>query len=115
MPRDDATILDMLNAAARIIDFKGNLDKAAFMDDPKTQSAILHQLLIIGEAAKRLSEEFRRKHDTIPWTLMAGMRDKLIHEYDAADLDEVWNTVDADIPRLIEWLKPLAASEGPVS
>jgi uncharacterized protein with HEPN domain len=111
MPRDDAAILDMLNAAERILNFKGNLDKTTFMDDPKTQSAILHQLLVVGEAVKRLSEEFRSKHPRIPWTLVAGMRDKLIHEYDAVDLDEVWNTINADIPRLIQWLRPLAPSE----
>jgi uncharacterized protein with HEPN domain len=55
----------------------------------KTQSAVLHQLLVIGEAVKRLSQDFRRDHPEIPFALIAGMRDKLIHEYDDVDLEEV--------------------------
>ncbi len=57
--------------------FKGDLDKSAFLDDLKTQSAILHQLLVLGEAVKRLSEGFRMSHSEVPWRMIAGMRDKL--------------------------------------
>ena len=67
MSRDDATLLDMLKAARLVVAFKGKLTKKAFLRDIKTQSAILHQLLVIGEAVKRLSEEFRRRHPQIPW------------------------------------------------
>lgn len=49
--------------------------------------------LIIGEAAKRVSEALRTGQPSVPWGLMAGMRDKLIHEYDDVDLEEVWQTV----------------------
>jgi len=108
MSRGDATLLDMLKAARLAMEFKGKIGKRAFLKDAKTQSAILHQLLILGEAVKRLSENFRAKHPEIPWTKIAGMRDKLIHEYDAADLDEVWKTVTKDIPPLIVFLEPLA-------
>ena len=52
-------------------------------------SAVLHQLMILGEAAKRLSDEFRETHDHIPWTDAARMRDRLIYGYDAIDLDIV--------------------------
>ena len=87
------------------------MNKRAFLDDAKTQSAILHQLLILGEAAKRLSQEFREQHEKIPWKKITGMRDKLIHAYDNIDLDEVWKTASSDIPRLIEQLEPFAASK----
>jgi len=107
MSRDDATLLDILKAARLAVEFKGKLNKTAFLKDIKTQSAILHQLLVLGEAVKRLSDEFRVNHPKIPWTMIAGMRDKLIHEYNAVDLDEVWKTATTDIPRLIALIKPL--------
>jgi uncharacterized protein with HEPN domain len=66
------------------------LDKVAFLSDDKTQSAIVHQLLVLGEAAKRLSEAFRVQHARVPWRMIAGVRDKLMHEYDDVDLEEVW-------------------------
>ena len=107
MPRDDATLLDILRAARLAVVFKGDLDKPAFLDDLKTQSAILHQLLVLGEAVKHLSEGLRTSHPAIPWRMIAGMRDKLIHAYDAVDLDEVWKTVNIDIPHLITLLELL--------
>ena len=107
MSRDDATLLDILKAARLVVEFKSKLAKKAFLRDIKTQSAILHQLLVIGEAVKRLSEEFRAQHPEIPWARIAGMRDKLIHQYDAVDLDEIWKTVTNDIAPLISFLEPL--------
>jgi len=108
MSRDDATLLDMLKAARLAVAFKGDLSKDAFLNDLKTQSAILHQLLVLGEATKRVSQKLRAAHPQIPWKMIAGMRNKLIHEYDEVDLDEVWKTVSSDVPSLIDMLEPLA-------
>jgi uncharacterized protein with HEPN domain len=108
MSRDDATILDIRRAARRAVAFKHGIRKRSFMRDEKTQSAIVHQLLVLGEATKRLSAEFRAHHPEIPWRMMAGMRDTLIHEYDEVDLEEVWKTVSVDLPRLIAQLELLA-------
>jgi uncharacterized protein with HEPN domain len=79
---------------------------AAFLDDIKTQSSVLHQLMVLGEAVKRLSDGFRTRHHEIPWSLMAGMRDKLIHGYGIVDLEEVWKTANRDMPDLLRWLEP---------
>lgn len=116
MPRDEAALLDVYQAALDVLEFKGDLDEEAFMDDRRTQSAIVHQLLIIGEATKRLSEDFREAHPSIPWSSMAGMRDRLIHDYNNVDLEEVWRTADRDVPKLlgkIETLLPDRDRNGP--
>jgi hypothetical protein len=62
--------------------------KKPYLKDYKTQSAVLYQMVVIGEAVKRLSHEFREHHQEIPWALIAGMRDHLIHGYDVVDWDE---------------------------
>jgi uncharacterized protein with HEPN domain len=107
MSRDEAALLDMARALRLIIEFTQQMEEPSFLDDLKTQSAVLHQLLVLGEAVKRLSPEFRARHPEIPWTLIAGMRDNLIHEYDSVDLEEVWRTTERDVPRLLASLEPL--------
>ncbi len=98
--RDDIVLKDILNAARLIASFVEGFQKDVFTADPKTRSAVLYQLTVIGEAVKRLSVEFRLAHPNIPWTLMAGMRDHLIHAYDLVDWDEVWITATRDVPGL---------------
>jgi uncharacterized protein with HEPN domain len=61
--------------------------------------------MVLGEAAKRLSKEFREKHSHIPWQAIAGHRDILIHQYDAVDLTEVWLIAKEKIPELVEFLE----------
>ena len=107
MPRDDATLLDLANAARLILTFIQDTTKETFLVDLKTQSAVLHQLTLIGEAFKRLSPAFRERHPILPWSLMAGMRDHLIHGYDAIDLDEVWKTATRDVPEVLIKPEPL--------
>jgi len=67
-----------------------------FLDDSKTQSAIVRQLEIIGEASKHLSESYRQSKP-LPWKDIAGMRDKLIHHYFDVDMETVWVTATTDI------------------
>ncbi len=112
MRRDEPTLLDIAKAARFARSFVEGLDKAAFMKDYRTQSAVLYQLVVIGEAVKRLAPQFRDLHPDIPWSLIAGMRDILIHGYDVVDWDEVWKTVISDLPDLLTKVEPLLPKEG---
>lgn len=112
MSRDEATLLDIERALRLVVEFTAGVDSLAFFEDLKTQSAVLHQLLVLGEAVKRLTPQFREACPSVPWALIAGMRDNLIHEYDSVDLDEVWRTATYDAPALLlalsAWLPPSA-------
>jgi len=110
MSRDEATILDILNAARRAVRFCQDLDRASFQPDSKVYFAVLHQFTIIGEAAKRLSEAFRSTYPQFPWKDMAGMRDVLVHRYDDVSPEEVWRAVEEDLPRLIRGLEAMIPS-----
>lgn len=67
--------------------------------------AVIRQLEIIGEATKNLSEDLIKEHKVIPWKEIAGMRDKLIHQYFGVDFDLVWKTLKTDIPTLQQYIQ----------
>lgn len=90
----------ILQAISDILEFVDDMDFEEFVNDKRTRSAVVCQFEIIGEASKNISEKFKKEHDDIPWKKMSGMRDKLIHAYFGIDLDEVWRTVQKDIPEL---------------
>lgn len=105
--RDLASLLDIIKAAELSQSFIKNIDQLEFNQDVKTQSAVLYQIAILGEAVKRLSPELRHRHPDIPWSAMAGMRDKLVHDYEGVDIDRVWLTLELYIPELLEKVKTL--------
>lgn len=102
--RDDATLLDISRAGRRVAEFLHDVDETRFLRDHRTQAAVQYQLLVIGEAVKRLSEPFRAAHTSVPWRLIAGMRDRLIHGYDEVDVAEVWRAARHDVPELLDKL-----------
>lgn len=110
--RDQTTLADIVRAAQLASEFIEGLDREGFLDDRKSQAAVLHQIMLIGEGVRRLSDDLRAAHATIPWCLIAGMCDRLIHQYDAVDLEEVWKTVTTDIPALLRDLEALQSGSG---
>lgn len=112
MSRDVAYLLDILLHARDARDFTTGIDKGTFLSDRKTHLAVIRCFEVIGEAVKRLSPDVQKKYPDIPWSQMAKMRDLLIHAYERVDLDEVWNTVQNDIPPLISALERIIPPEG---
>ena len=102
-----AVVVDIVTAARQILRFVEGMDLDEFRRDPKTSSAVILQLLIIGEASKRLPGEFHEEHREIPWSDIMRMRDLLIHHYRRTDLRQVWSTVQTDLSPLLEALEPL--------
>ena len=74
--------------------------QAAFLADRKTQDAVIRNLEVIGEAAKRINTEYRAAHPDIPWHSMAAMRDVLIHDYEGVDLARVWRVIEHEFAPL---------------
>jgi uncharacterized protein with HEPN domain len=107
MSKDKASLLDIVNAAKRSLKFAEGLDKSALTTNEEKQSAILYQVIVIGEATKRLSSEFRTQHPEIPWKDIAGMRDILAHQYDRLNINTLWDVITNDIPELLAMLEPL--------
>ena len=99
--RDDAALArDIAEALQRIHAYAANLTYAEFLDDTKTQDAIVRNLEIIGEAAKKLSSEFREANKSVPWQDIAGMRDRLIHHYFGTNWEIVWDVIQTKLPDL---------------
>lgn len=84
-----------------------NMSERNFMDDIKTQDAVIRRIEIIGEATRNLPVGFKKKNPEVEWKEIASMRNKLIHEYFGVDLELVWFVVNSDILKLKEQIKNL--------
>ncbi len=101
--RDDAVYLThILDAIEKIGEYLHGIDEGRFVRNSLVQDGVIRQLEIIGEAVKRLSADLRDSHAHVSWKDIAGMRDKLIHDYLGVDLEAVWTTAMQDVPMLKE-------------
>ncbi len=93
----------MLNAATQARRYTEGMSQADFLEDSKTQDAVIMKLLVIGELAAQLLEEhneFTGRHPEIPWHQMKGMRNRMAHGYFELNMDVVWDTVQLALPDL---------------
>jgi uncharacterized protein with HEPN domain len=107
MDRDRAYLLDILEAAKLIQGYIGDKKKEDFLEDRQCQDAVIRRLEIIGEAARRISENTKKAFPNLPWNEMIGMRNVMIHEYNGVDIILVWDTIQRDIPPLISSLEEI--------
>ena len=105
--KDDRVYLQHVRDSVQRIQEYTALGQAVFFADSKTQDAVVRNLEIIGEAVKRVSDQVKLRYPAIPWKLIAGMRDKLIHDYFGVNLHLVWDVVVRELPRLDEAVKAL--------
>ena len=114
MRRDEAYLLDILIAARKALRFLEGMSWEEFQQSELHQNAVMQPLEIIGEAARRVSQQTRDAHPEIRWEEMIGMRNRLIHEYFRVNLKTVWDTVHNDLPSLIALIEPLVPPEDEV-
>jgi uncharacterized protein with HEPN domain len=86
-------------------------DQNSFEAERKVRSAVLYEIVIIGEGAKRLSAEFRASHPEVPWKKITGMRERVVHSFDEVNLGLVWNVSHDQVPSLIAALDEINARE----
>ena len=100
----------ILEAIERIDLYLADTDEVAFLNDQKTQDAVIRNFEIIGEAAhniERYHAEFAANHPEVPWTVIYAMRNRVAHGYFNVDLEMVWKTIHADLPELHAQIKRL--------
>ena len=100
---------DMLDSIVDISEFIKGMDFQSFMKDKKTRNAVVHSLEILGEASKKIPASTKARYPGIPWREMAGMRDKISHEYFGIDYAIVWKVAVEKLPPLLKYTQKIAS------
>lgn len=106
-----AFLQHILDEAQYLMDHAGVLSKAQFLGDETLKRAFVRSLEIIGEAAKQIPDDLRKKYPHIEWRAMAGIRDRLIHDYFGVDYDIVWDVIISKVPVLQREIRQIVHNE----
>lgn len=105
MDHDLSYVVDIIEAASLALSYVEGQTEERFVADIQCQDSVIRRLEIIGEAARRISGNFRSLHSELPWSDMIGMRNILIHDYDDVDIPLVWKTVINELPVILAKLQ----------
>ncbi len=113
MSKRDPEILleDILSALEKIRRYTSGMTREGFLADERTMDAVVRNLEIVGEAVRQLPEPFREAHPEIPWWQIAGMRNRIVHDYFGVDAEIVWQVVSASVPELERGLREIADNQ----
>lgn len=100
-----AYVVDILNSADHVGEFISGFSKRDFLGDLKTRSAVIYQIMIIGEASSRLSVAFREANSQVPWRTLINLRNMYIHAYGKLNLDRVWRAATNLIPEAVKTIR----------
>jgi len=105
--RDLSYLADMIEAIQHIFDYTEGLVYSDFLEHTMARDAVLRNIQVIGEATKRLSDGLRQNYPDVPWREIAGMRDKVIHDYFEVNYATVWDVIQADLPQLFHQVQAI--------
>jgi uncharacterized protein with HEPN domain len=111
MRRDKLYISDMMEACSDIAEFIEDIDFDDFITDKLRTSAVLQKLMVIGEAATRISDDMQGKYPEVEWPVIAGMRNRLVHGYFAVEWPLVWTAVQDEVPVLRKRLQEIISAD----
>jgi len=111
--RDRQSLEDMLCAARKALEYARGATRESLPSIPMRLDAVLYEIVVMGEAARRLSAEIRGAHPEVPWREIIGLRSVITHGYDQIDDDELWRVIERDLPDLISRLEAILAQRPP--
>lgn len=112
--RSEAQYLnDLLDSSRQIMELVAGLDATTFQADRRTRSAVLHELTVIGESVNKLSAELRNRYPDVPWSLIVGTRNIIVHGYFDLVWERIWVTCTHDIPVLVRRASEIRERELP--